>query len=78
MIIIIILIKNYMLACLMHFNLQKAIVSLKHYVLARWEDYTSSSVTPSGPMYQDYLMYRHVFAKENKATPWKPGYFVLK
>lgn len=60
------------------FYSQKTNVSLKHYVLARWEDYTSSTVTPSGPIYQDYLMYRHVFAKENKATPWQPGYFLLK
>nr|XP_042900683.1 pleckstrin homology domain-containing family M member 2 [Parasteatoda tepidariorum] len=53
-------------------------IVIHHYVLARWEDYTSSSVTPSGPIYQDYLMYRHKFVKENKATSWKPAFFLLK
>ncbi|KAG8184799.1 hypothetical protein JTE90_001498 [Oedothorax gibbosus] len=61
-----------------HFHCEKSEVKLDHYVLARWEDYTSSNVTPSGPVYQDYLMYRHKFVKENKATPWKPAYFLLK
>ncbi|XP_035211125.1 pleckstrin homology domain-containing family M member 2-like isoform X2 [Stegodyphus dumicola] len=59
-------------------NLEKSDVNLCHYVLARWEDYTSSSITPTGPIYYDYLMYRHKFAKDNTATSWTPGYFLLK
>ncbi|XP_054720235.1 pleckstrin homology domain-containing family M member 2-like [Uloborus diversus] len=59
-------------------NYEQSEVQVQHYALARWEDYTSSSITPSGPIYQDYLMYRHKFVDENKTTPWQPGYFLLK
>ncbi|GFY30970.1 pleckstrin homology domain-containing family M member 2 [Trichonephila clavipes] len=57
---------------------EKSSVTMSYYGLSRWEDYSSSPVTPSGPVYQDYLMYRIKFVKENKATVWKPAFFLLK
>ncbi|GFT82827.1 pleckstrin homology domain-containing family M member 2 [Nephila pilipes] len=57
---------------------EKSSITMSYYGLSRWEDYSSSPVTPSGPVYQDYLMYRVKFVKENKATAWKPAFFLLK
>ncbi|GIX82023.1 hypothetical protein CEXT_151911 [Caerostris extrusa] len=54
---------------------EKSDVDLQYYGLSRWEDYSSSNITPSGPVYQDYLMYRIKFVKDNKATPWKPAFY---
>ncbi|GBM20153.1 Pleckstrin y domain-containing family M member 2 [Araneus ventricosus] len=57
---------------------EKTDVDLSYYGLSRWEDYSSTTITPSGPVYQDYLMYRIKLVKENKATPWRPAFFLLK
>ncbi|CAL1291535.1 unnamed protein product [Larinioides sclopetarius] len=57
---------------------EKTDVDMCYYGLSRWEDYSSTTITPSGPVYQDYLMYRIKLVKENKATQWRPAFFLLK